>query len=248
MKFKGLLFDKDGTLLEFHNMWLNVSRSACRQVQDYSVRHKGLQTISAEALLSAIGVEGDIVHNHGLLASNPVEDTAKVWFSMLKPMVSLAEFTIVTKAAFNEQVEQNPQWVEALPGITDKLDSLKQQGMILGIATADTKDSTLYTLEQSGLSDLFDYVGYSDGDIEPKPAPALLDAFCKQCGLEPHEVIMFGDTVSDMEFGSNAGAKKIGVLTGTAALSELTPVADLVIPSVANFNAEAFNALMQEQV
>ncbi|MCZ8486467.1 HAD family hydrolase [Vibrio lentus] len=42
--------------------------------------------------------------------------------------------------------------------------------MILGIATADTKDSTIYTLEQSGLSEMFDYVGYSDGDIEPKPA------------------------------------------------------------------------------
>lgn len=244
IKFKALLFDKDGTLLEFHNMWLNASRSACQTVKDFSDTNQGHQNVTVAELLLAIGVEGDSVDNHGLLASNPVEDTAKAWFEILRPVVSLEMFTRVTKEAFNHHVANHPEWVEALPGVTEKLDSLKQQGMILGIATADTKDSTLYTLQQSGLSEMFDYVGYSDGDIEPKPAPALLNAFCQQCGVEPHEVIMFGDTVSDMEFGTNAGAKKIGVLTGTALESELTPVADLVIPSVAHFDPHAFNELI----
>ncbi|SHF97478.1 HAD family hydrolase [Vibrio gazogenes] len=242
-KFKALLFDKDGTLLEFHNLWLNVSRGASEMIKGYSDLHQGNQNITITELLFAIGVEGDVVLNHGLLASNPVEDTAQAWFELLKPEVSIEEFTKVTKAAFNNQVKENPDWVEALPGVTEKLSSLKQQGMHLGIATADTKDSTLYSLSQSGLTELFDYIGYSDGDIEPKPAPALLDAFCQQCGIKPHEVIMFGDTVSDMEFGHNAGAKKVGVLTGTALRSELEPVADLVIPSVAHFDLRAFNEL-----
>ena len=244
MKYKALLFDKDGTLLEFHKMWLNVSRGASEQVKAFSDNHHGNQTVTVTELLLAIGVEGDVVDNYGLLASNPVEDTAIAWFNMLKPNTSLVEFTKVTKTAFNNQVEENPHWVEALPGVPEKLISLKQQGMYLGVATADTKDSTLYTLEQSGLSQLFDYVGYSDGDIEPKPAPALLNAFCDQCGVEPHEVIMFGDTVSDMEFGRNAGAKNVGVLTGTAAHSELEPMADLVIGSVAHFDPQEFNELI----
>ncbi len=244
MKFKALLFDKDGTLLEFHNMWLNVSRSAAMQVKNYSDAQAGNQTVTVTELLSAIGVEGDLVLNHGLLASNPVEDTAVAWFEMLQPDVSLEAFSQVTKTAFNGQVEQNPDWIEALPGVSEKLVLLKQQGMLLGIATADSKDSTLYTLAQSGLSELFDFIGYSDGDIDPKPAPALLQAFCQQCGVAPHEVIMFGDTVSDMEFGHNAGARKVGVLTGTALRSELEPVADLVIPSVAHFDLHAFNQLI----
>ncbi|WP_428775693.1 HAD family hydrolase [Vibrio sp.] len=244
MKFKALLFDKDGTLLEFHNMWLNVSRSAAMQVKNYSDAQAGNQTVTVTELLSAIGVEGDLVLNHGLLASNPVEDTAVAWFEMLQPDVSLEAFSQVTKTAFNGQVEQNPDWIEALPGVSEKLMLLKQQGMLLGIATADSKDSTLYTLAQSGLSELFDFIGYSDGDIDPKPAPALLQAFCQQCGVAPHEVIMFGDTVSDMEFGHNAGARKVGVLTGTALRSELEPVADLVIPSVAHFDLHAFNQLI----
>ncbi|MCZ8498836.1 hypothetical protein O9929_15570 [Vibrio lentus] len=48
-----------------------------------------------------------MVDNYGLLASNPVEDTATAWFNMLEPNVSLAEFTNVTKAAFNDEVEDN---------------------------------------------------------------------------------------------------------------------------------------------
>lgn len=225
-------------------MWLKVSRSACHRVKNYSDDRQGHQNVTESELLLAIGVEGDKVDNHGLLASKPVEDTAAAWFKMLNPKVSLTEFTRVTKDAFNQQVTENPEWIEALPGVADTLTALKQRGMILGIATADTKDSTLYTLEQSGLSELFDYVGYSDGNIEPKPAPALLNAFCQQCGIEPHEVIMFGDTISDMEFGTNGGAKKIGVLTGTALASELEPLADLVIPSVAHFDPHAFNELI----
>lgn len=244
MKFKALLFDKDGTLLEFHNMWLNVALSASEQVKAFSDQNQGHQTVTVDQLLLAIGVEGERVDNHGLLAANPVEDTAAAWFYMLAPQVSLSEFTRFTKAAFNDQVVKNPHWIAALPGVADKLLSLKQQGMLLGVATADTKDSTLYTLKQSGLSDLFDYVGYSDGDIEPKPAPALLDAFCQQCNIAPDEVVMFGDTVSDMEFGLNAGAKKVGVLTGTAQRDELEPMADLVIPSVAHFDVQAFNELI----
>lgn len=89
MKFKALLFDKDGTLLEFHNMWLNASRSACQTVKDFSDTNQGHQNVTVAELLLAIGVEGDSVDNHGLLASNPVEDTAKAWFEILRPAVSL---------------------------------------------------------------------------------------------------------------------------------------------------------------
>ncbi|MFZ6043603.1 HAD family hydrolase, partial [Vibrio natriegens] len=109
-------------------------------------------------------------------------------------------------------------------------------GYKLGIATADTKAATLYSLEQSGLLGLFDFIGYSDGDIAPKPAPALMNAFCAHCDLTPDQVVMFGDTVSDMVFGRNAGARRIGVLTGTATEEELRPYADFVLHSVADFS------------
>jgi len=237
MEIKGLLFDKDGTLLEFHQMWLHVAQGAAADtLAVYATANN--HDVDDVALLAAIGVHGNDVDNHGLLASNPVEDTADAWYQLLQLSSDKAQFSHTVKQMFNKQVEDNPALIQSLPGIKAKLLTLKEQGFKLGIATADSKDATLYSLIQAELHDLFDFVGYSDGDIAPKPAPALLNAFCGHCNLEPQQVIMFGDTVSDMKFGRNAGASTIGVLTGTATEDELQPYADIVLYSVADFNTD----------
>lgn len=233
MEIKGVLFDKDGTLLEFHQMWLKVSQGVVGVLLE---RYPNQSVISTECLLSAIGVSGERVDNSGLLASNPVKDIALAWFEILIPDCSPTRFIDEVKTLFNQQVEKNSALIQALPGIEAVLIALKQNGFKLGIATADTKAATLYSLEQANLLGLFDFIGYSDGDIAPKPAPALMEAFCRQCGLTAGQVVMLGDTVSDMKFGRNAGAISVGVLTGTATRAELAPHARLVLASVADFN------------
>ncbi|MDV5168190.1 HAD family hydrolase [Photobacterium rosenbergii] len=232
MEIKGVLFDKDGTLLEFHQMWLKVSQGV---VAALLTRYPTQVEVTATALLEAIGVYGERVDNYGLLASNPVEDTSKKWFDMLAPQCDFVAFNHEVKGLFNQQVEQMPELIQTLPGIKSTLINLKQKGFKLGIATADTKDATLYSLEQAGIIELFDFIGYSDGDIEPKPAPALMEAFCQHCDLHAAEVVMLGDTVSDMKFGINSGARSVGVLTGTASQEELASHAELVLDSVAEF-------------
>ncbi|GIC76271.1 HAD family hydrolase [Moritella sp. F3] len=249
MEIKGLLFDKDGTLLEFHQMWLQVAKGAAADTLNAYPTESSCDNhqtnVDMTTLLAAIGVYGDYVDNHGLLASNPVEDTAEAWYQLLQLSSDKNIFCQTVKKLFNKQVEDNPALIQALPEVKDKLMELKAQGFKLGIATADSKDATLYSLMQTQLHDLFDFVGYSDGDIAPKPAPALLNAFCQVCDLAPQQVIMFGDTVSDMKFGRNAGASTIGVLTGTASEDELQPYADIVLYSVADFNTDLLMTINQ---
>lgn len=249
MEIKGLLFDKDGTLLEFHQMWLQVAKGAAADTLNAypaeSSSYDNNTNVDITALLAAIGVHGDYVDNHGLLASNPVEDTAEAWYQLLQLSSDKSLFSQTVKKLFNKQVEDNPALIQALPEVKDKLIDLKAQGFKLGIATADSKDATIYSLIQTQLHDLFDFVGYSDGDIAPKPAPALLHAFCQVCDLVPEQVIMFGDTVSDMKFGRKAGASTIGVLTGTATEDELKPYADIVLYSVADFNTDLLMTINQ---
>lgn len=189
MEIKGLLFDKDGTLLEFHQMWLQVAKGAAADTLNAYPTESSCDNhqtnVDMTTLLAAIGVHGDYVDNHGLLASNPVEDTAEAWYQLLQLSSDKNIFCQTVKKLFNKQVEDNPALIQALPEVKDKLMELKAQGFKLGIATADSKDATLYSLMQTQLHDLFDFVGYSDGDIAPKPAPALLNAFCQVCDLAP---------------------------------------------------------------
>ncbi|MEC5319900.1 HAD family hydrolase [Brenneria populi subsp. brevivirga] len=243
MRFKGLLFDKDGTLLEFHAMWLQAARAvAARLLQRYPDA-----AVTGPALLAAIGAAGDRIASQGLLAAHPTEDIAREWHRMMAPGGGLAPFTREVKALFNAQVAGNPASIRALPGVKEKLAVLKARGFKLGVATADSKDATLFSLEQAGLYPLFDYIGYSDGDVAPKPAPALLQRFCARCDLAVGEVVIFGDTVSDMLFGRNAGAKRVGVLTGAATREELAPYADMILASVADFNAGLLRRLAHKE-
>ena len=80
--------------------------------------------------------------------------------------------------------------------------------------------------------DVFDYVGGVDGDIRPKPAPDLLQAFCSACGLCPDEVAMVGDTRNDMVFAKNGGAVAVAVLSGSGKREEFAGIADLILPDV----------------
>lgn len=241
-EIKGLLFDKDGTLIEFEQMWLGVAK---RVVVIVAAKYAQDKAVNETELLSAIGVENNKIDFHGLLACNPVEDMSKKWFEMLNPTSTLVLFNEDVKQTFLAEALASPESVKALSGVKETLESFKRQGFKLGVATADSKDSTLYTLEKAGLLELFDFVGYSDGDIAPKPDSALMERFCLQCQLKPEQVAMFGDTLCDMSFGRNSGAKSIGVLSGTSTHSEIHPFADLVISSVADLTLGHLQQLEQ---
>ena len=62
----------------------------------------------------------------------------------------------------------------------------------------------------------------------------MLQAFCNATGHAPGAVVMVGDTPHDLEMGRRAGAGLlVGVLTGTGERTDLLPLADVVLPSLA---------------
>lgn len=224
-------------------MWLQVARAvAMRLRQTYPDA-----AVTEQDLLMAIGAAGDRIANQGLLATHPTEDIAQAWYRMMAIRGDLAPFTQEVKRLFNAQVEENPALISALPGVKERLVVLKGLGFRLGVATADSKEATLFTLKSAGIYHLFDYIGYCDGDVAPKPAPVLLNRFCACCDLAVGDVVIFGDTVSDMLFGRNAGAKCVGVLSGAATREELAPYADMILTSVADFNARRLRQLNYEE-
>ena len=44
---------------------------------------------------------------------------------------------------------------------------------------------------------------------------------------------MVGDSLHDLHAGKTAGMRRVGVLTGVASETDLTPHADVVLPSIA---------------
>ncbi len=104
------------------------------------------------------------------------------------------------------------------PGVHDVLNSLKNSGWLLGVATGKSKRGLVSTLEGHGLMDFF--VTLQTSDLAPgKPHPAMMLRAMDEAGVDT--AVMVGDTTYDIEMARNAGALAIGVSWGYHDVEEL---------------------------
>lgn len=227
-RIKGIVFDKDGTLLDFHATWVPKVRQAARVVAADKPQ-------LIETMLAATGYDAgqDRVLSGSIIAAGSNKEISEVWARLTHQSakeVEKALSALFTSPAFTGSV--------AVPNLKLTLSSLAALGLKLGVATMDNEAGIKATLGQFGCLDLFDYsVGYDSG-YGTKPGPGMVLGFCKTTGLAPEEVMVVGDNTHDLRMGqsSNAGFN-VGVLTGTSLSSDLEPDADLVLDSIADLPA-----------
>ncbi|MEH6578382.1 MAG: HAD family hydrolase [Amphritea sp.] len=224
-QYKGILFDKDGTLLDFMATWMPGIRKAAQWVA-------GNDTALAERMIIASGYdpELDIITSGSLLAAGNTAEIATSWRTLLEgePPVDLVSGM---DAIFRQQGAENGVPVTDLGTL---FHSLKQRGIKLGIATSDSQQGAELSLAPFGILDQLDFICGYDSGHGFKPGPGMVHAFCRHTGLNQDEVIVIGDNLHDIEMGRNAGAGlTIGVLTGTSNREQLCEDADHVLSNVA---------------
>lgn len=217
---RGVLFDKDGTLFDFHATW--------------GVWSRGL--IEAEsggdpALAARIaGVLGYDLGAHRFRPDSPViASTTETVASILAPLLPGAPPLREVVARLDARTAACPQ-VEAAP-LRDLLGRLRGMGLALGVATNDSEAPARAHLGH--VLDLLDFVAGYDSGWGGKPAAGQLLAFAADRGLAPAECAMVGDSLHDLAAARAAGMVAVGVLTGLAGRETLGPVADVVLGSVA---------------
>ena len=125
--------------------------------------------------------------------------------------------------------------MSGLPGVKDAITRLHGLGYRMGVATNDSTRGAERTLAALGMSQLFDAAYGYDAVANPKPAPDTVRAFCDLTGCKASEVAMVGDNRHDMEMARAAGVgMAIGVLSGNGTRETLSPLADILIGSVAD--------------
>lgn len=234
---KGVLFDKDGTLLDCDRLWIKASR----EVVEVLGAEYGFGETMAELLLRAIGIKGNTVLLEGAVASGTNTDIAAAFHQTLTKAgfrISAKPFYARTLALYEERMlTPAAEIVPCVQGLPEMFLRLKQAGYRLGLATSDTLASARYCMSRLGLETYVDFWGADDGVFPKKPAPDILHAFCKAFSLSPDEVLMVGDTVNDMHFARGAGAVAAGVLTGAGSVQQLSEVADVLAPDAVKLAA-----------
>ncbi len=218
--FRGIIFDKDGTLFDFEATWTPWA-------QKFFLRMCDGDRAKAQNLGLAVGFDleqGRFERDSIVIAGTPEEIVEGL--APLFPDHSEAAIVSIV----NAEAEAAPM-VETVP-LVPFLKGLKLRGLKLGVATNDAEAPAVAHISAVGADAQFDFICGSDSGYGGKPEPGQIIGFCNAMGISADEVIMVGDSLHDLIAGKAAGCTTIGVLTGLATRDELAPHADVVLRNI----------------
>ncbi|KQS67753.1 haloacid dehalogenase [Rhizobium sp. Leaf371] len=213
----GILFDKDGTLLDYAKSWVpvnyEIARIASRDDADLGA-----------TLLRATGMDPEtgVVTADSLLAAG---NTVEIAEGMVEAGAAWTREALTS--ALDELFSRSAAYAVPVTDLAALFATLRARGYKLGVASSDNEASIRRTAERFGFADCLDYVAGYDSGYGVKPEPGMVYGFCAATGLIPDEVVVVGDNNHDMHMGRSAGAGlTVAVLTGTGSRQSLAAASD----------------------
>ena len=230
MKADAILFDKDGTLINFDAFWVPVSVKAVETV----LLQLRMEVTLVHPILEAMGVHNGVTDVDSVLCKGTYSQIGQVVHEVLRRHGCAALPQTVAELvenAYNASMDAG-QVQPTCPNLKEVLQDLKNRGKKLAVVTTDNEEVTAFCLKKLGVEHLFDKVYTDDAKTPTKPDPFCANVFCQQFGLEKDRVVMVGDTMTDVRFAQNAGIQVVGVAAEEANRSLLAGQADLLVSSL----------------
>jgi phosphoglycolate phosphatase-like HAD superfamily hydrolase len=234
-----VIFDKDGTLVDFEPLWAAKTDAA------------------VGALVQAVGGDTTLAAElHRLLGYDP----AARRFDIHSPMLTAPMPTLRTLAAaalyrqgwgwLDAELQVAAHFTPTMDGVFDLsllrptadlpalFDGLRRAGVRMAVITSDDHAPTALTLEWLGVAQHVEFLAAADDPYPHKPAPDAVWAACAALGVDPARTAFVGDSTTDMLMAQRAGVGlRVAVRTGLMDEPILAPHADIVLASVGEINA-----------
>lgn len=225
---QAIIFDKDGTLIDFDAMWGGWTLQLADRFQ------ASVNLDIREILCESYGYD---VARRKILPDGKL--TCTPMWRLRELLVEAAQSMGLSNAEAESAVEQAwfvPDPVALAKPFTDiraLFGNIHRHGIKIAIATTDDRGATESMLTAFGVTDLVTTMVCADDGIKAKPAPDMVTAICARMKVDPSKVIVIGDTVADLQMARSAGAGLvIGVLSGVGSLEKLTPLADFLVDTI----------------
>lgn len=241
-----VIFDKDGTLIDFHHMWGAWAKRLCTNLQ--SEGH--LDDEGTAVLCDALGydLETGAVDSRSPLCCTPMNRIKSICVdSVQRSHQASADASADVGAesgsglAAVHDVWDMPHPVKDTKPLTDLVSLFthlrEDRDMQVAVCTTDDRGVTEETLALLKVDSMVDHIVCGDDEhLPPKPSPEQIWHICKQANVCPSKTVMVGDTLTDMRMGHDAGVGLIvGVPNGAGTLEDVSTHSDFVVASMDDF-------------
>lgn len=211
MGIKGILFDKDDTLVDLGTYWCKPTKICV----DILLKKYGAE--NNDELRRKLELTGGFDGDRLIPGSVVVTGTNLETMFLFKDVFE--EYGIVVDRNFCRYGEVLLEEcclkygeIRAKGDVLALMKYLKSNNIIIALATGDQRISAINCLNKLGIIDYFDMIITSDDVKNQKPNPEMIDKFMYEYKLSREEVVMVGDSASDMKMAYNAGV--LGLLIG----------------------------------
>ena len=196
---KLILFDCDGTLVDSVRL---IHETMARTFVSFGYRRPDIA-----ATKSIIGLTLDIAIAR-MQGKPHVDDEA---------VAMTAHYKSIFPGIRDESDMQTPLF----EGVKPLIETLATRDeLLIGAVTGKSRRGLTHVLDVNGFTPYFTVARTAD-DCPSKPHPAMVTECCEQTGVDPHDTIVIGDAVYDMQMAKAAGATAIGVSWGYASVEDL---------------------------
>ena len=186
MRFRAVLFDLDGTLIDSTRLIIESYHHTMRV-------HRG-RTLAEAEWIKGLGTP------------------LRVQFRRFTDDPDEIQRMITTYREWN--LAHHDEMVRVFPGAVEAVGALKRGGAKLGIVTSKNRHGVRIGLELCGFQEPFDTVITSDDLEASKPDPAPVAAALAALGEPAQAALFVGDSPHDIAAGRNAGTATAACLWG----------------------------------
>jgi phosphoglycolate phosphatase len=227
-KIDAILFDKDGTLVDF---------DATFGPAGYGLLNHLSQGDACLLRQLADALEYDVERRRFRSTSPFVAEPTPIYGAILADILGCPDRLRLFHEIDATLAELALQSLTPINDPKTVLAKLAAAGLALGLATNDTEQTARRQAERLGLSPLLRfYAGYDSGHGR-KPGPGMVSAFARQCRCPASRIALVGDSLHDMLAARAAGCTAIAVLSGPASSAILSPHAHYLIDHIGDLPA-----------
>ena len=228
--FKGVLFDKDGTLTNSESYLTKIANHRIKEtikILENNLHEIDLARLN-NLLKSVYGITSLSLDPHGAIAiasrNENLISTATLICTLLKNWPKAIHFANEIFLAADIAISKESNEINKrplLPGVKNLLKRLNSAKITCALITNDNNKGIEEFLEVNGLTNKFN--GYWSCENHPKkPDPNAVKEFCKKLNLKPSECLLIGDSDSDLKMARLAGiGMSIGYTSGWTITPEL---------------------------